>query len=115
MSTKHTLGPWRVEQNTTLVWGACDTDDQSTWGMGYPVAEARYGPTWNLRQSSPTEDEAIANAYLIASSPTLLFVLKQFVGAIEDVQYSDLIDAARAAIARAEGRDAQLETTTADE
>jgi len=58
--------PWRVEKDTTLIWGACDPDDNSTYGMGYPIATAHT----QLGAGSPfrriyKEDEARANAALI--------------------------------------------------
>jgi hypothetical protein len=73
MSAKHTPGPWRVEDGTTLVWGACLNDDETTYGMGYPVALAQT----LLGSGSPFSrefriDEAEANARLIAAAPELL-------------------------------------------
>jgi hypothetical protein len=63
---KHTPGPWRVEQNTTFIWGACNPDDPTTRGMGFPIAYARM-------VSSDREigviSEAEANARLIAAAP----------------------------------------------
>jgi hypothetical protein len=66
--TLFTPGEWRVEQGTTLVWGACNADDHTSRGMGYPIAECRITPTakWAKR---PDEAEGIANAHLIAASP----------------------------------------------
>jgi hypothetical protein len=63
-----TPGPWRQEDGTTLVWGACNPDDMTTCGMGYPVATARtklgFDDQWR-------EDTGMANAALIALAPTL--------------------------------------------
>lgn len=63
MSKEHTPTPWRIEDNTTLIWGACNPDDLSSYGMGYPVAECRITP---ISQSSwcnaPYSDEGEANA-----------------------------------------------------
>lgn len=75
LANGHTPGPWRVEANTTLVWGACNPDDASNYGMGYPVAEARQ----LLGHASPIArtnrpDEAVANARLIAVAPDLYVI-----------------------------------------
>lgn len=58
--------PWRVEDDTTLIWGACNPDDNSTYGMGYPVATAhtQLGAGSPFRRTHK-EDEASANAALI--------------------------------------------------
>ena len=67
-----TPGPWRVEENTTLVWGECDHDDLSTYGMGYPIAFAfafQTDRTW--RKNRISEKNADANASLIAAAPDL--------------------------------------------
>lgn len=63
-----TPGTWRVESNTALVWGACDLDDQSSYGMGYPVASADLPPTW--KKTNPTAEEMFANAAFIATART---------------------------------------------
>lgn len=74
---KHTRGPWRVEQGTTLVWGACNPDDNTTYGMGYPIVECRVSPAsqWAATKG-PSFDEGEANARLIAAAPDLLAALK---------------------------------------
>jgi hypothetical protein len=65
-----TKGPWRVEQDTTLIWGACNQDDTTTYGMGYPIAEAKLRTSgWN---ADPINWDTInANARLIAMAPDL--------------------------------------------
>ena len=65
-----TKGPWRVESETTLIWGNCNPDDQTNNGMGFPVAEARITPCglWTKR---PDSDEGEANSALIAMAPDL--------------------------------------------
>lgn len=112
---KHTPGPWRVEDGTTLIWGKCNPDDISSCGMGYPVAEARTRPVrfWAKR---PDYDEGEANARLIAAAPELLEVAKACrevclfgdddgIGVSEDVVIpSALFDRICAAINKAEGR-----------
>jgi hypothetical protein len=69
----HTPGPWRVEQDTTLIWGNCNPDDSTSYGMGYPVADCQQPRPW--RRESPTDDEIAANARLIAAAPELLAAL----------------------------------------
>jgi hypothetical protein len=68
--TGFTPGPWRVEQSTTLIWGDC-TDDLSSYGMGYPVAQALHcaSSSWTKK---PDTDTAAADADLIAAAPDLL-------------------------------------------
>ena len=65
-----TPGPWRVEDETTLIWGHCNQDDNSTRGMGYPIAEAKLRTSgWNAYEIKwPT---VTANAALIAAAPDL--------------------------------------------
>jgi hypothetical protein len=77
MSAKHTPGPWRVEQDTTQIWGACDPSDNSTRGMGYPIAECRTTRAGNWA-TGPDCDEAEANARLIAAAPDLLALAYQY-------------------------------------
>lgn len=72
---KHTPGPWRVEEGTTLVWGNCNPEDHTTWGMGYPIAETRINPSGNW-STGPYADEGEANARLIAAAPDMLEALE---------------------------------------
>lgn len=103
----HTAGPWRVEDGTTLVWGKCDPDDNTTYGMGYPVAVASI----KLGHGSPfcreyREDEAVANAHLIAAAPTLLEACQSVWLMLADTGDNELrliADECRAAIAKAMG------------
>lgn len=61
----HTPTPWRIEQDTTLIWGDCDPDDTSDRGMGYPIAECRVSPVSSLWAKGPDYDEGEANAAYI--------------------------------------------------
>jgi hypothetical protein len=61
----HTPTPWRVEDGTTLIWGKCDPDDKTTYGMGYPVARLEH-PYSSSRL--PTPEEQDANAALIVNA-----------------------------------------------
>jgi len=77
VSGGHTPGPWRIEQDTTLIWGACDPSDNSTRGMGYPIAECRTTPISNWA-NGPNCDEAEATARLISAAPDLLNLAIQY-------------------------------------
>ena len=66
-----TPGEWRVEDRTTLVWGDCNQNDTSTYGMGYPIAEARRTPSASWAKGPKDYEEAEANAQLIAMAPDL--------------------------------------------
>lgn len=107
-NAKHTPGPWRVEENTTLIWGKCNPDDQSNWGMGYPIAECRITPISQIGWATgPSEDEGEANACLISASPDMLEALKGLLDSMEmenPLAHKTQVDAARLAIAKAEGR-----------
>lgn len=65
-----TAGHWRVEQDTTLVWGNCNPDDTSSRGMGYPITECRITPV-SLWAKGPDAGEGEANARLIAAAPDM--------------------------------------------
>lgn len=69
-----TPGPWRVEDGTSLVWGACNPEDRTSYGMGSPVAEGLATATWKGARDIQCP-ERIANAHLIASAPTLYAAL----------------------------------------
>lgn len=113
--TKHTPGPWRVEEGTTLIWGDCNQDDTSSYGMGYPIAECRLTPSGSWAKGPKTYGEAEANAHLISAAPDLLEALESLI-----IKYVRLVNsgdagfwnpeddkeviAARAAIAKVEGR-----------
>lgn len=110
---KPTPGPWHVEGGTTLIWGACYQIDQSSFGMGYPIAKCHtlLGPEpYHKRGSRP--DEACANARLIAAAPKLLAALQAMLNhscvadsAAEDKDEEDHAAErlARAAVAEATG------------
>ena len=73
--SEHTPDPWRVEAGTTLIWGACNAQDLSTYGMGYPIVECRISPERSSWAKGPSEAEGEANAHLIAAVPDLLAAL----------------------------------------
>lgn len=100
---KHTPGPWRVEEGTTLVWGACDSDDTSTFGMGYPIVTGcRSHSVW--AKGHPSDEEQQANVRLIAAAPELLEILIKICAIQESgdvASWAPEWDCARAAIAKA--------------
>lgn len=107
----HTNGPWRVETGTTLIWGACDQFDASSFGMGYPIAEARISPSNQRWAKGPNEDEGEANARLIAAAPDLLEALEasdmMLKRLVPEGSYcpgiNDVLERSRAAITKAKG------------
>ena len=100
----HTKGPWQVRR------AGSPTDGEYDYGIGavigdksYCIAEAfgRVGP--NVRP------DAAANAALIAAAPAMYETLKALLGTTPEERqnpgvYIPRVDAARAAIALAEGR-----------
>lgn len=78
MSTPWTPGPWRVEQGTLLVWGACDPDDSSSYGMGYPVCVGCQPAAW-AKNDKPMPEEQAANARLIAAAPEMAELFEQWI------------------------------------
>jgi len=65
----HTPTPWRIEEGTTGIWGACNPDDQSSYGMGYPVTDARITPvSMSSWCKGPYADEGEANARRIVAA-----------------------------------------------
>lgn len=76
----HTPTPWRVEADTTLIWGDCNPDDNSTRGMGYPIVECRINPSGNW-STGPYADEGEANASFIVravnSHDRLVYALRR--------------------------------------
>jgi hypothetical protein len=102
MTTKWTKGPWRVEKDTTLVWGNCNPDDASSWGMGFPVARSvtRSFSVWAQR---PDDDEAVANAHLTAAAPDLYAALDALLKFHEASADEPLHHQARDILAKARG------------
>lgn len=94
--SKHTPGPWRVEQSTR-------TDQRI-------VAGNRWIATASNHDFHPTQEEnerTKANARLIAAAPNLLLHLARLVeclsAAADDGAYDEQISAALEAIAKATG------------
>lgn len=95
-----TAGPWRVEHETTLIWGHCDKDDSTYRGMGYPVAECRISPVSSWAHG-PDADAGETNARFIAAA-------RELVPALTDER-----DAAVARAEQDEARVAELEAEAA--
>lgn len=108
MSTKHTPGPWEVREH----WGDDDAFEV------YPTRGGKQPPIgeWAALAEVPEygqAGEAEANAYLIAAAPELLEALdgmlqvygggKSFDGLPKHATELELIDQARAAVAKAKG------------
>jgi hypothetical protein len=91
-AANHTPLPWRLEEGTPLIWGACDPDDKSTYGMGFPVAEAVPPTRWNCNR--PSADERMANAAFIVkaanSHEALIEALRPFAAMAKS--YDDMTD-----------------------
>lgn len=101
----HTPGPWRIEDGTTLIWGNCNPDDRTSYGMGYPVADGHFPRRYCTER--PTIDEIDGNVRLIAAAPDLLAALKGLISMLDpsgdfDDPNSPIADAILA-IAKAEG------------
>ena len=111
MDAKHTPGPWCVEDDTFLVWGACQLGDDGTPDFfGIPVARAETSHEWERHygyQRRPGETDA--NARLIAAAPELLEALCRLMRPATEAiaQTAEEMEAdfafARAAIAKAKG------------
>ena len=97
--SKRTPGPWRFEPagKRLRVVGA-----RGVW-----LATAEYAPAHDVEPGDVDRAQAEANARLIAAAPDLLAALQAMLTALdcESVSYRE-IEAAEAAIAKAEGRDA---------
>lgn len=61
---KHTPTPWRVEENTDLIWGCCNADDTSSYGMGYPIISG-FASFGGWADGRPDYNEKEANAAFI--------------------------------------------------
>ena len=113
--SKHTPGPWTVH-NGTDVFGPHGGDSgdgaKANDNDGWQVADCAVGLTAYAGQYVELGSEVRkANARLIAAAPELLEALKEFVEVVRNagVEWCDGVldaqDRARAAIAKAEGRE----------
>lgn len=105
MDAKHTPGPWRVsEQSPTII-----KQDMRMIGNESGVL---IGSASGYTGSGffPTDEEAVANARLIAAAPELLEALEEVMSMLGSELVKDTLgyewhDKARAAIAKATGSD----------
>lgn len=104
MDSKHTKGPWRVEEGTTLIWGDCNPDDNSSYGMGYPIAECRLTPSGSWARGPRKYEEAEANARLVAAAPDLLHFVEKVRDYARETDDESLYAAADDLISKAEGK-----------
>ena len=92
MSGKHTPGPWVVWDDGVTI--GIETDD------GNPIAVAEVIDNGDLCDLG----QLAADQRLIAAAPDMLVALKNLVNSFEKHRPKEYWDAARAAIAKAEGR-----------
>jgi hypothetical protein len=89
---KHTKGPWKAMRSES--YGACNSiygpDKKSVANLG------------NARTRSIKEMEA--NAHLIAAAPELLEIVQAVLDCLDLESHEHIRNAAKAAIAKAEGR-----------
>jgi len=78
---EHTKLPWRVEQDTDLIWGACNPDDFTSYGMGYSIV---VGTSASYTRGKPSMDERMANAAFIVKACNAHEALVQFAQFIRD-------------------------------
>lgn len=103
MNTKHTPGPWRYIPNLRF------TSEGQNEDYAYPYliyAGAEFiAQVATDQMCEETADEA--NARLLTAAPDLLAALKELVpatGSLDASRYIRALDAAQAAIAKAEGK-----------
>ncbi|MCA3704286.1 MAG: hypothetical protein INF12_14785 [Methylobacterium sp.] len=106
----HTPGPWTLETVKTSC-GICHRIGPFPWRDGRDNHACVYVDHASRDGSAPRDQELLANARLIAAAPELLAALRGLyeTGAPEGLaltadEIQARFDAARAAIARAEGR-----------
>lgn len=100
----HTPGPWKAEFMDGIFQNAYDGEGAEVDAGARGVIAANGSMVAYTSRGWANLQEARANIRLIAAAPELLELLKQFVSDIEerDPIYPSWIDAARAAIAKAE-------------
>lgn len=99
MTTKHTEGPWAVSpENPKIIKPA----DQFGMASNVIIGSAAGHPNSGF---FPTDEEAVANARLIAAAPELLAALEGLLAVSVDTTSEELLAmmAAREAIAKARG------------
>lgn len=115
-ATPATPLPWRLEQDTDLIWGACNPDDRTTHGMGYPIVEGHPGSSWAVDRKPSMDDREQNAAYIVEACnayPDLLAALYQY---RDDLRYPPAPDSVTrrlamidALIAKAAAREAAMQ------
>lgn len=111
MSSKHTPGPWALESVQTSVGSCHKIGPFPSAGVRKQVHACVYADQLRLGldDESPIAVELLANARLIAAAPELLAVARLVDDVADRVDHEpdsalgQLVDAARAAIAKATG------------
>lgn len=113
MTTKHTPGPWRVDETKALgaygVWTDYATHPGHD-GAGYPSLVCSMVPTV---KSEITREQRDANARLIAAAPDLLAACQESLAFISEIDFAllaelldgrdSLLERLQAAVAKAKG------------
>lgn len=96
----HTPGPWRLKRDANREEYSVNVPPKDPGAVGYlQIASLNFG------FDEPFESQQHANARLIAAAPDLLAALKAMMSYYDTPSAPwALLDPARAAIARAEGR-----------
>lgn len=101
----HTLGPWVYRPNDYDDWGTVRSVNPDEDGFHRHICKVNYvaSPEALCEHRKNGTDPAEADARLIAAAPDMLEALKNLVNSFEKHRPKEYWDAARAAIARAEG------------
>ena len=105
---EHTPGPWAVEDPMGAEIGLSIVQDglkTYEWEFIAMACQSTAGDERMGRQRFISPEEQEANAHLIAAAPDLLEACRLLIGADgEGMMFSDRVNKARHAIAKAEGR-----------
>lgn len=73
LANRATPGPWRRDENN--VWGACNPDDTTSYGMGINIVECRSSvPQW-AREPLDYEKSETNAAFIAAANPATVLEL----------------------------------------
>jgi hypothetical protein len=98
--SKHTPGPWTLFQDQSVRhYAGIEAGKLSIVSIGYPD---ELNPIDDSGVHGNTEDEALANAYLIAAAPDLLEALENLENDDNSIPYHAW-DMVQSAIAKAKG------------
>jgi len=101
----YTLGPWVYRPNDYDDWGTVRSVNADEHGYHRHICKVHYvaSPEELCEHRKNGTDPAEADARLIAAAPAMLEALKNLLNSFEKHRPKEYWDAARAAIARAEG------------